>query len=301
MSWKTAPPDMAVAAAAAVLDRAGCDPAELSLLLHASVHYQGHDAWSAPHYIAHRLGADRAVPIGLLQQCNGGAIGIETALLRLLGDPAAGPALVTTADRFLMPSWHRWKSDYGMAAGDAATAVLVRRETSGAQLLLHAVATTVAADLEVMHRGDDGLNENPLSHSPMVDVRRTKRHFVRTSGAERFTAAAAEQITAAVAGCLAEAGLTGDDSRLRFAVLPRLGARAMRDAYVPPLVAATGAELLDLGRETGHVGAGDLNASLADLADQELLAPGEFALVLNGGGGFTFTAMVVSGPDPERR
>ncbi|MEY9877208.1 3-oxoacyl-[acyl-carrier-protein] synthase-3 [Streptacidiphilus sp. MAP12-33] len=296
VSEKTAPPDMAVLAARTLLARTGQNPADLGQLLHACVHYQGHDAWSAPHYVAHTLGAHDAVPVGLLQQCNGGAIGIESAVARLLADPDAGPALVTTADRFLMPSWHRWKSDYGMAAGDVATAVLVDRRTADADLLLHAVTTTVAAELEVMHRGEDGLNENPLSHSPMIDVRRPKRHFVRTYGTPFFLDAAARRITAAVTTCLAEAGLAPDDPRLRHAVLPRLGTKALEEAYAPPLAAATSAPQLDLGRASGHVGAGDLNASVADLAAQDLLAPGEFALLLNGGGGFTFTAMVVSAP-----
>jgi 3-oxoacyl-[acyl-carrier-protein] synthase-3 len=305
VSEKTAPPDMAVAAATEVLGRAGCPPDRLSLVLHASVHHQGHDAWSAPHYIADRLGARNAVPIGLLQQCNGGAIGIETAVARLQGDPTAGPALVTTADRFLTPSWHRWRSDYGMAAGDAATAVLVhvagatadrRPHAVSTDLRLLSVATTVAADLEVMHRGDDELNATPLGHSPMIDVRRTKRAFLRAHGMDRFVATVDDRIRTAVRRSLADAGLAPDDVRLRYAVPPRLGSKAMDEAYLPPLAAATSAPLLDLGRATGHLGAGDLNASLADLATGDLLRPGEHAVVLNGGGGFTFTAMVVRRP-----
>lgn len=303
VSEDTAPPDMAVEAAAQALAVAGARADDLSLVLHASVHHQGHDAWSAPHYIARRLGAHQAVPIGLLQQCNGGAIGIELAASRLQGDPEAGPALVTTADRFLMPSWHRWLSDYGMAAGDAATAVLVHRagRPAGAHsrtpdLLLHSLATRVAAELEVMHRGDDELNATPMGHSPMIDVRRTKRAFIKAYGAEFFLKTAADRIRAVVEEALAGAGLAADDPRLRHAVIPRLGSKAMAQAYIPPLTDVTPAPVLDLGRATGHVGAGDLNASLADLARTDLLAPGEHALVLNGGGGFTFTAVVVSKP-----
>jgi len=299
VSEDTAPPDMAVEAASRVLELSGAQPADLSMLLHASVHHQGHDAWSAPHYVARRLGAHRAVPVGLLQQCNGGAVGIELAVSRLQGDPAAGPVLVTTADRFLMPSWHRWLSDYGMAAGDAATAVLVHRlaeEAGGPDLLLHALATRSAPELEVMHRGDDELNATPMGHSPMIDVRRTKRAFIRTYGVDFFLKTAADRIRAVVEECLAGAGLAADDRRLRYAVIPRLGSKAMAEAYLPPLTEVTGAEVLDLGRATGHVGAGDLNASLADLARTDLLEPGQYALVLNGGGGFTFTAVAVARP-----
>ncbi len=298
VSEDVAPPDMAVAAGQRVLDRARCRPEALSMVLHASVHHQGHDAWSAPHYIAERLEAREAVPIGLLQQCNGGAIGIELAVSRLQGDPGAGPVLVTTGDRFLMPSWHRWRTDYGMAAGDAGTAVLVHRgEEPCADLTLHAMATTVAAELEVMHRGADGLNADPLGHSPMIDVRRTKRHFVKTVGIERFTKLAHDRIRSAIGEALESCGLAPDDPRLRHAVLPRLGSKAMAEAYAPPIAESVPAPLLDLGRATGHLGAGDLNASLADLATGDWLEPGQYALVLNGGGGFTFTAVVVSRRD----
>lgn len=301
VSEDTAPPDMAVEAATRALDVSGTQADDLSLVLHASVHHQGHDAWSAPHYIARRLGAHQAVPIGLLQQCNGGAIGIELAASRLQGDPAAGPALVTTADRFLTPSWHRWLSDYGMAAGDAATAVLVHRvggpaaagHSRAPDLLLHSLATRVAAELEVMHRGDDELNATPMGHSSVIDVRRTKRAFIKRYGVDFFLKTAADRIRAVVEEALAGAGLAADDPRLRYAVIPRLGSKAMAEAYLPPLRDVTSAEVLDLGRATGHVGAGDLNASLADLARTDLLRPGSYALVLNGGGGFTFTAVVV--------
>lgn len=298
VSEDTASPDMAVAAGVQVLERADCPAQTLSLVLHASVHHQGHDAWSAPHYIADRLEARDAVPIGLLQQCNGGAIGIELAVSRLQGDAQAGPALVTTGDRFLMPSWHRWRTDFGMAAGDAGTAVLVHRnEGLRADLTLHSLATTVAAELEVMHRGADGLNADPLGHGPMIDVRRPKRHFVRTFGVEYFTKLARDRIREAVAEALESCGLAPDDPRLRHAVLPRLGQKAMAETYAPALAESVSAPLLELGSATGHLGAGDLNASLADLATGDLLEPGQYAVVLNGGGGFTFTAAVVSRTD----
>lgn len=293
----TAPPDMAVLASEQVLRRAGCRPEQVGVLLHASIHHQGHEAWSAPHYIANRIGADRATPVGLLQQCNGGAAGVELAVTRLLADPGAGPALVTTADRFLEPSWHRWLSDYGMATGDGATAVLVhRRPDLRTDLLLHSIATTVASDLEVMHRGDDELTGSPMGHGPRIDVRRTKRAFLRDHGNERFVKTSYRGIREAVERCLAEAGLAGDDPAIRWAVLPRLGLRALREVYAPPLADAVAAPLLEPGRDTGHLGAGDFTASLADLCDPDLLPAGRYAVVLNGGGGFTWTCAVVSSP-----
>lgn len=291
----TAPPEMAVLAAQPLLDRIGCPPDSLGTLLHASIHYQGHDIWSAPHYIARRLGT-AAQPIGLLQQCNGGATGIELAAAALLAAPETGPALVTTADRFLPPSWDRWLGDFGMAVGDAATAVVVHRGEYPADLMLHATGTVSVPELEEMHRGNDAFNTSSLEHSPVIDVRRTKRAFIRRHGIDRFYKAAHQGVRRAVSESLANAGLEPDDPRLRWAVLPRLGKKAMEEAYIPPLVQVTPAELLDLGTPTGHLGAGDLNASLAQLARENRLEPGEFALVLNSGGGFTFSSFIVGRP-----
>jgi 3-oxoacyl-[acyl-carrier-protein] synthase-3 len=284
-----APADMAVRAASRLLTRTGLDADTFGTLFHASVHYQGHDMWSAPHYIARELGC-RGVPIGLQQQCNGGAIAIELA--RHLPEPS----LITTADRFARPSFDRWRSDYGMAAGDGATAMVVHHGRLPTDLTLHGIASASTPELEYMHRGEDGFDTTPLGHGPKIDIRRTKRAFIREFGADRFVKLAHHGIRDAVTATLADAGLEPGDPRLRFAVLPRLGARALREAYIPPLVGVTPAELLDLGRATGHLGAGDLNASLADLATGDLLSPGQYALVLNGGGGFTFTAVVVRRP-----
>ncbi|WP_222708181.1 ketoacyl-ACP synthase III family protein [Streptomyces sp. PBH53] len=295
LSADTAPPDMAVHAARPLLERIGCPADALGTLFHASIHYQGHDIWSAPHYIARELGTG-AQPVGLLQQCNGGATGIELAATALLADPECGPGLVTTADRFQPPVWDRWLGDFGMAVGDAATAVVVHRGEYPADLLLHATGTVSVPELEEMHRGNDAFNTAPLEHSPVIDVRRTKRAFIRRHGIDRFYKAAHQGVRRAVAESLAHAGLEPDDPRLRWAVLPRLGKKAMEEAYIPPLVQVTPAELLDLGTPTGHLGAGDLNASLTQLAREERLAPGEFALILNSGGGFTFSSFIVGRP-----
>lgn len=295
LSPDVAPPDMAVHAAKPLLERIGCPPEALGALFHASIHYQGHDIWSAPHYIARRLGVT-AQPVGLLQQCNGGATGIELSANGLLADRSSGPGLVTTADRFFPPTWDRWRGDFGMATGDAATAVVVHRGEYATDLMLHATGTVSVPELEEMHRGNDEFNHAPLEHSPVIDVRRTKRTFIRRHGIDRFYKAAHRGVREAVTESLINAGIEADDPRLRWAVLPRLGKKALEEAYIPPLRHVTPAELLDFGAPTGHLGAGDLNASLAQLSREHLLRTGEFALILNSGGGFTFSSFIVGRP-----
>lgn len=83
--------------------------------------------------------------------CNGGAAAIEFSASRIQGDPATTRALVTTAERFCAPTFDRWGSDFGIAYGDGATAVLLGDDHQRPGVLELVAITTVAdADLEGM-------------------------------------------------------------------------------------------------------------------------------------------------------
>ncbi|MFF4872655.1 3-oxoacyl-[acyl-carrier-protein] synthase III C-terminal domain-containing protein [Streptomyces sp. NPDC090109] len=295
-----APPEMAVEAGREALSAAGVDPAAVGLLLHAWIHYQGHDLWSPAHFVADRLGADGAVPLGVQQVCNGGAAAVELAASRLFVEPGLEHALVTTADAFPDPGFDRWSGDYGIGYGDGATALVLHHlpENGGgrpADLVLHAVTTVAAPRLERMHRGDDPFGPAARSLGPKVDIRRTKKAFLRDGGMEAFTEASGASLRTVVRRCLAEAGLSAADKPLRYVVAPRLGRKTVDLAYAPPLSELTGAELLRPGADTGHLGAGDAAASLAELHARRMLGPGEYALVVSAGAGFTWSCLLVSG------
>lgn len=289
-----AAPEMAVLAARAALRSAQVTPAELGLVLHSWMYYQGHDLWSPPHYIADQLGAVQAEPLGIQQVCNGGAAAIEVGAARLLVDPDLRYALVTTADRFAAPGFDRWRGDYGIAYGDGATALLLHApEERPADLLLHAIATVAAPQLEQMHRGHDEFGLAPRSVSAQVDMRRTKKAFLEQEGLEAFTRASGASLEAVVGHCLDSAGLSPDSPRLRYVIPPRLGLKSIELAYAPALRKMLGtAEVLTKGSDTGHLGAGDAAASLAEL--QGRLTPGELALVVSAGAGFTWSCLLVS-------
>ncbi|MBU6529834.1 3-oxoacyl-ACP synthase [Streptomyces mayonensis] len=211
-----APPELAVAAGRRALEAAGLDGRSVGLLLHAWIHYQGHDLWSPAHYIADRLEADSATPVGVQQVCNGGAAAVELAAARLLAEPELGIALVTTADRFADPGFDRWSGDYGIGYGDGATALLLHdTDRHPAGLLLHSIATVAAPQLERMHRGDDPFGPAPRSVSERVDIRRTKKAYLRAEGMERFGKASAEALRQVVTSCLSAPALAGTGARLR--------------------------------------------------------------------------------------
>src|SRR4051794_22420965 len=65
VSEDAAPPEMAARAAVRALERSGHEPADVALVLHASIYHQGHDFWSAASYVQHAIGADRAVSINV--------------------------------------------------------------------------------------------------------------------------------------------------------------------------------------------------------------------------------------------
>ncbi|MFE0810504.1 3-oxoacyl-[acyl-carrier-protein] synthase III C-terminal domain-containing protein [Streptomyces sp. NPDC058848] len=296
-----AAPEMAVEAGRRALAAAGADPGAVGLLLHAWIHYQGHDLWSSAHFVADRLGAVGAVPLGVQQVCNGGAAAVELAAARLFVEPGLGQALITTADAFLEPGFDRWSGDYGIGYGDGATALVLHHlpgDEGGrpADLILHSVATVAAPRLERMHRGDDPFGPAARSLGPKVDIRRTKKAFLQAEGMAAFTETSAASLRSAVESCLVGAGLSATgDAPLRYVVAPRLGRKTIDLAYAPVLTELTGARLLRPGDDTGHLGAGDAAASLAELCTGRMLGPGEYALVVSAGAGFTWSCLLVSG------
>ena len=290
-------PDMAVLAARRALESAGRASGALDLIAHAWIYHQGHDFWSPAHYVANQLGADHAVPVGIQQMCNGGAAALETVAARLLADESVGTALVTTADAFRDDGFDRWRGDYGVWYGDGATAILVhRREPGPAALRLLALVTSAAADMESMHRGRDPFSPTPGWHGPRVNVRRTKKAFIEETGLDGFYAAAHEKLREVILTGLNDAGIPVDDQRIRCLALPRVGDSVLAGTYYPAVVGLTKAEILNLGRHTGHLGAGDLAANLADITDTGMLAPGQVAVVVSAGAGFTFSCAVVAAP-----
>src|SRR6185369_12562666 len=223
-------PEMAVLAARRALASTPWTAAEIGLVLHSHIYYQGHDMWSPAHYIADQLELANAVPMGVAQLCNGGAAALGIAIAQQAADPEYGPALVTTADRFADTGFDRWRGDYGLAYGDGATAVVVQPPGCDlpAELTLHAITTAAAADLESMHRGQDAFAPAARSAHSRVDLRRTKKAFFETKGMETFVRVSGEKLRTVVRGCLEHHEKTARQAAsLRYVILPRLGLKTL--------------------------------------------------------------------------
>lgn len=297
-----AAPEMAVRAAEQVLKDSGADASRLSLGVHAWIHHQGHDFWSPAHYILRELGAGACEAVGVQTMCNGGATGLDIGAARLLADPDADLVLVTTADRFDSASFDRWAADYGVYYGDGATATLLaRRDDAADDLTLLALTTATVSSAERLHRGRDAFSPSPRWHSSRIDVKRTKKAFLDEFGVNGFYGEVHAALRTIVLTALEQAGLSPDNPRIRYVTLPRVGAKTRRETYLPAVQRLTGAEVLDLGVATGHLGAGDLAANCAALVAEKLVEPGQIALVISAGAGFSFSCAVVARPDATGR
>lgn len=284
-------PEMAVLAARDALERAGWDAESLGLMAHAHIYYQGHDFWSPVAYIQNQLGAVNAVGYSLDQMCNGGTGALELAATRLAADGQVRRALVTTADRFAGPAFDRWSSDYGVAYGDGATALLLGREPGIARLL--ASVTVLRGDLERMHRGDDEFADAPRAVPGPVSARRTKKAFLARAGRDAFAVAARDSLRDVIRRALDEAGIGPGDPAVRWCLPPRLGRQVLDEAYRPVLAVNSQVAVPAWGERTGHLGAGDVTANLADLLARDDARPGDIALLIGAGAGFSWSCTVV--------
>ncbi|MDI3408225.1 ketoacyl-ACP synthase III family protein [Streptomyces cavernicola] len=294
-----AAPDMAVLAGRRALEASGVDPGRVGLVAHAWTYHQGHDFWSPAHYVARHVGAHAAFPVGVQQLSNGGAAALGMAVRQLIASPETDAALVTTADRFAWPGFDRWAADYGVVYGDAGTAAVLHRRDdvrpSGA-LLLKSLAFATDASFEDMYRGRDAFSPAPLARDGGIDVRRPKKAYLEIHGGiERFRKAATGCVDEVLRRALHEADVDPADPRLVHVLLPRLSDSTLDLMYRPVVGSLLKADVLDLREASGHLGAGDLLANLAHLTSPGVLHPGERAVVLGGGGGFTWSCAVVEG------
>ena len=287
-----APPVMAVRAARAALECSAVPPADVSLLLHASMWFQGIDFWTAAPYIHDAVlsGSRHAPAIDISQMSNGSLGGVELAASYLVADPARSAAVVTVADRFALPGFDRWRSDVaGIVYGDGAAAAVLSRRGGFARLL--AVATVVDTRLESMYRGSQPFGVTSGEAGLPLDNRARRRAHLDESGYQAVLDRTTAGLTEAVERALADAGVKRDDIA-RF-VFPGVGRATLCSRYLEPLGLGLASTTWEWGRRTGHVGGGDQLIGLAWLAGPGGLRPGERAMLVGIGAGFSWTCAVV--------
>lgn len=286
-----AAPELAVDAARRALREARRSPADVDLVVHAWTHYQGHDFWSPTHYLADTLGAHHAECLGVQQMCHGGVAALQVAATRIATDPGVALALVTTADRFDDAWFDRWSGDYGVLYGDGGTACVLARAADAVdpRALVHGVVGASLPGLESMHRRVGGFGARPDADRP-IDVRATKKAYLERHGSTALQDGFGRALRSVVPRVLEETGTKPDE--VDAVVLPRVGAGVVADLYAPVLAEILPARTVHDVATTGHLGAGDLAAGIAD-ADRESGHDRRLRLYVTAGAGFTVSACLV--------
>jgi len=288
--------DLAVDALKGALKSAGSNASDVGLLLHCSWWHQGFDIWSAAHYVAHQTGALGAMPMNLSQGCNAPMAALELAARAMMSDGSIGTAAVTAADAMQAPKVDRWNLNYGCVHGDAGTALLLGREPAASNSFkVLSVASSAAPELEEMNRfGYDPTPGPALREGGKVDLKAAKKAYLTEYGIERFAGRSRESLTGSVQRALEDAGLTGSEERIRAVGVPRLSGKIFETVYRPQLTPFFGAEkLLWHGGRTAHLGVADVGANIADIHEEQGLRPGDVCVVVNAGGGYTWSCLVL--------
>ncbi len=292
-------PQLAARAAADALRTSGTDPAEIDLLLHASIYYQGHDLWTPAAYVQRTIGG-HGLAVDVDQLCNGGMAALELAASFLRADPSRRRALITTGDRFCPPGFDRWATDPGTVFGDGGTALLLAR--SGGLALLRSIATVSDAGLEEMGRGADGFGRSPMTSGAPISLRAHRERLVATHGLGTVLERLQDGLCRAVEAALGPAGVEADD--VAWFVLPNFGFSKMQLQFFQPLDVEPERTTYEWGRDVGHLGAGDQFAGLCHLLRTGRLTAGQ-TCVLVGAGAAGWTAAVLEttaplAPHPSR-
>lgn len=287
-----AAPEMAVLAAHRALEQANRDAREIDLLMHAWLYYQGHDLWSPPHYIANQIGATNCLPIGIHQGCDGGALALQQAALRLSAVADENVALITSADRFNSPGIDRWNCLQGLALGDCGAAVVLSTQQGDAPFLLESISTRTVVELELLNRGSAPFNDYPLAAGKPMDQRPMADEAIAKLGEDYFYDTASTQIRGVLLDALTDAGISDIEQELDLIVFPRVGNPDLEFRYNPACENIP-VKQIRLNSMTGHLGTSDWAADLADLNEREMLKPGKCAAIFVAGGGYTWVCVVV--------
>ena len=250
----------------------------LRLVIHASIHDQGMGVfWNPATALQAELCLPCALPLALRQGCDGLLLALELAMHQLQANPGHR-ALLVGSDRFAGTGFCRVTSDYGIVYGDGAAAVVLGQGPGLARVV--AVHTVTDSGLVALH------------HSPgpnLFDVRAAKRRFLSTHGQHRLrnaTRAALMELKQQMVRHLRPGAL-------RHVLLPHLGRDLLRDNYFAVFEGAESLCPLDWGLSLGHLGTTDQLVTLHHLMQTGVAKPGEQALLIGAGAGFSWTAVLL--------
>ncbi len=273
------PVEMAVHAARHALSRAEADPADIGMVLHASVFFQGPEMWHPPAYVQKEIVGNDVPAFEVRLGCNGIFAGLELAAPRMASMEPDETVLLTTAENFSSPLIDRWNGAPGIAVGDAGSALLLSRRPGFARVL--SVGSMAMPELEQLNRGDKPLYPwTEGANTEKVDMKARALSFRQDV---MPLADAAEVQTRAQLGViertLREADRKLDDmTRVIYGNVAGYLIEALVQALGVPMDRTT----WQFGRGIGHTGASDQLLSLNHLLVTGQLGPGDHVLLCGG-------------------
>lgn len=273
------PPEMAVQAARQALSRAGADPADIGMALHATVFFQGPEMWHSPAYIQKAIVGNAVPAFEVRLGCNGVFAGLELAAPRMSVMGLDETVLLTTAENFASPLMDRWNGAPGLIVGDAGSALLLSRRAGFARL--RAVGSLAMPELEQLNRGGEPLDPRSQGNkTDKIDMKARALHFRENvmSLAEAGEVQTKAQV-AVIERTLEEADRKLDDmTRVIYGNV----AGYLMEQLVEALGISMDRTTWQFGRGIGHTGASDQLLSLNHLLVTGQLAPGDHVLFAGG-------------------
>jgi 3-oxoacyl-[acyl-carrier-protein] synthase III len=269
-------PEMAVRAARQALARADADPAQIGMVLHATVFSQGPQMWHSPAYIQREITGSAAPAFEIGLGCNGLFAALEFAAPRMGAMDRAETVLLTSAENLGSPLLDRWNSARGIIMGDAGSALLLSRDTGFARL--RAVGSVAMPQLEELNRGGEPLHPGSVPPGKKIDMKARalyfREHVMSLADAAEVSAAAH---TTVIERTLDEADRKMDD--MAWVIYHNVAAYIMNDVLLEPLGIPMDKTTWQFGRGIGHTGASDHWLSLNHLLITGQLAAGDQVLL----------------------
>lgn len=275
---ETPAPDLAVEAACAALAGSGVEAAEVCGVFHSSVHPQGPDGWSAPHYINHRTVGRPVLSAEVRNGCVGAFSALELAACFLIAAPERAAALVTAADNFGTPAVDRWNASRQYVLADGGGALVLSRRPGFARLL--AVGSVSDPELEFKHRFGEPMFPPGLTTGRRLDFRARMLAFQREAEAGALPPVGdfGDILITCVERTLAEAGVKlADVGRVVHDGFTRDG---VRDMFLDPLGLPEDSGIWDYTRTVGHAGPTDMIRGLEHVWRRPAAAAGDLVLLL---------------------
>ncbi|MDF2750789.1 MAG: Beta-ketoacyl-acyl-carrier-protein synthase, partial [Gaiellaceae bacterium] len=276
--------DMAVSAAARLLEERELDPADVDVVLYYGSMWTDYPVWQAAPWIAHRLGCANAYALEYANVSCGTPVALRLARNFLLAEPDLRNVLLVAACResYLL-DYANERSRFMFNFGDGAVAGLLTRDAP--HELLGALAVTDGS-FALQVKVPAGGSVEPASAETVA----SRRHFLDVADPAQMKNGLDEvslpNFVAAARGALERSGARLEDVSYLCGIHMK---RSMHEAILQALGVERAAYLDD----TGHMSGVDPLLALDRAARAGELAEGDLVLLLAAGTGYTWAAAVL--------